>query len=232
MPMRGTPQTGGLSTAFVLPGGQAPRQATYMRCGDFVLRTLRPEDVTDDYVAWFNSDYVQRGLNLKRRDFTRADHLQHIQAVARGPSDLLIAEEARGGKVLSYFKVEIDPGRGIAKFSIALDRGYAGARQLLAEVMWHAVRHYLNIRRLHKVKLEINRSNVAARSYLAPSAFKLEGTLRDEAVLHDGRRDDVLVYAVLAGDLADRWGKNAPYDYRPSQRPAAGGPDRKQAESP
>lgn len=222
MPARRPPPSGGLSTSFVLQGPppQAQRTPAYMRCGDFVLRTLRPEDVTPAYVDWFNSDYVQRGLNLKRRAFTREEHLQHIAAVARGPSDLLIAQEARGGVVLSYFKVDIDPGRSLATFTLALDRSYANARQLLSEVMWHAVRHYINQRRIHKVKLEINRSNIAARRYIGPSAFKLEGTLRDEAILHDGRRDDILVYGILAGDLVDRWGKKSPYAYPPASKPA------------
>ena len=43
----------------------------------FTLKSMRPEDINDDYISWWN-DRVQAGLNAIPRNWGRQQALEHI----------------------------------------------------------------------------------------------------------------------------------------------------------
>ncbi|MDQ2067782.1 GNAT family protein [Xinfangfangia sp. CPCC 101601] len=165
--------------------------------GGFVVRTLEVSDLTDAYLAWFNSDYVKRGLNISTRAFTLFDHMRHIEQCRDEGFLLLTIADAANLGLNCYLKVRFDKTHKLADFDLAMDRALQDRAELLLNASRVLMRHLFKRMGVAKVKLRINRANAAARLYADQSKFQLEGVLRSEVLTPNGKRDDILLYALF-----------------------------------
>lgn len=165
--------------------------------GGYAVRDLAVSDLTDSYLAWFNSDYVKRGLNISARPFTLFDHMRHIEQCRAEGFLLLTIANADNQGLNCYLKVRFDKQHKLADFDLAMDRSLENRAELLRKASDVLMNHLFKRMNVAKVKLRINRANAAARLYADQSRFQLEGVLRSEVAAPNGKRDDILLYALF-----------------------------------
>ncbi|MEV8505201.1 GNAT family N-acetyltransferase [Actinoplanes sp. NPDC051475] len=171
--------------------------------GDGVrLRGLRPADL-DDLVAGYNESDMRRFMAALPVPFTRSDAEEYMHELAprlfaAGGGFYAVADPV-SDRVLGGIGMDrVQPGRGQAEIgywtgSWARGRGVATAAvRALSE---HAFRTGLA-----RLELLTHRENALSQRVALAAGFQPEGVRRAALPGHDGKRDDVLAYARLAGD--------------------------------
>lgn len=153
-----------------------------------------------DHVLAALQDAEARRHTGTHATFTREQVLAFLTRLpeAGDRADWAVLRAVDGGYLGEAVLNDLDADNRSMGFRIALtaagrERGYG------PQVTRAVVGFGLDVVGLHRIELEVHRSNPRARRVYEKAGFVLEGTRRD-ALRWDGRYEDVLSMAVLATD--------------------------------
>lgn len=85
-----------------------PKIDVEVDCGDYLLRTLRPEDASDRWASWMVQQKNLRLLNLPPKAMARADVAAYIGQFDQRSHLLIGIFEKKSGLNIGFFRLDID----------------------------------------------------------------------------------------------------------------------------
>lgn len=166
----------------------------------FVLRSMRPKDVNDDYVSWWNDAEVQKGLNALPRNWNKQNALNHIQQFDdryRFHLGVFCKEESL---LIGFFAIFIKPATKIAKTNVVIgNKDYWGQR-VVEEIRPSVLDLLFDEMEVEKVKGEIMGRNYPSIFNYKAIGFRNEGILKDELLDINGGRTDLFIFGLLKSE--------------------------------
>ena len=158
------------------------------------------EDDLPQLYRWIN-DRELVGLSAPYRPVHFSDHDAWWRSIAGDPTVELFAIRLRDDDRLvgTCQLLAIDGRHRTAELQIRIGEPDARGRGLGTEAVGLLLRHAFADRDLLRVSLHVHASNDPALATYEKSGFVREGVLR-EAAFVDGRREDVVVMAILRSD--------------------------------
>ena len=182
----------------------ASDRAAFLRGRTCSLRPLQRADVEGNWLNWFNDAEVTRHMLRGTMPTTVEAQLGFYESVVVGSdSDLVLAIVAPDGVHVGNIGLHrIDWQHAQAEFGIVVgERDYWG-RGIASEATRLLCRHGFERLNLHRIWLGVLADHEAALRLYRRVGFVEEGRQR-EAVLRDGRRQDIVVMGLLRPELRD-----------------------------
>ena len=171
----------------------------------FVLQSLRPEDIDENYVSWWQDPVVMRGLSTK---LVRATLQQHRQRVAKQFDDRNnfhwgVFDRAKG-RLIGFVTIFFNPRHGVALMNTVIgDRSYWG-KTILMELKDAGMPFIFEELGAEKITGQAMARNHATVFINKAMGLEVEGVLRKEWRMEDGTRADVLSFGLLRDDWRKR----------------------------
>ena len=166
----------------------------------FELRSMTVDDVTPDYIGWWNDPDIQGRLGSRPRGWTFEQASRHVaQFDDRWTFHLGIytREESR---LIGFTSILANPRTGISTSNRVLGDKAFWRQGVSKEVSAWTIPFVFEKLGMAKIKAEVrgpNASSIALCEYLG---FEREGLLRQEIPTAEGDRLDVHVFGLLKDD--------------------------------
>ncbi len=161
------------------------------------VRILIPEDVTPDYVAWFDDAEVMKFSENRFGKFSLEGQRVYISEKLESKNEFLFGVFATGRHIGNVMLGPVDQNHGHSEITYMLgERDYWGQgvmSRAIAYVLEQAFREH----NLVKVYAGTYENNIGSVKVLEKCGFELEGR-RKNHFLHDGRRVDMLEFGCFA----------------------------------
>jgi RimJ/RimL family protein N-acetyltransferase len=142
-------------------------------------------------------------LSAPYRPVHFSDHNAWWRSVSSDTSIVIFAIRTNpDGRLIGTCQLlNINRTHGTAELQIRIGDEQSRGRSFGSESVRLLVRHAFADQRLHRVMLHVLASNAAAIATYERTGFTREGLLREAAYV-DGRREDVVVMAILSSEFA------------------------------
>lgn len=144
---------------------------------------------------WFPDAFQEPPTLAGTRADLEADGRAWVEG-ARLPM-ALAARTEHGWRLAGWANLVIDRPSGTAEVGYWLGAGFEG-RGLVTRAVTAVLDHGFGPLGLHRVSLRATADNVRSRHVAERLGFTQEGELRESAAFPDGRREDVVLYGLLA----------------------------------
>lgn len=169
----------------------------HVEAGGYVLRTLEPRDATPAMLDWLQSPAMLAGLNLPPLGMT----LDQLRAMIAGSDCLnnhfigIYAGDVK--EPIGFYQLAVNQQHRAALLTAGIGVPAYLGKDVLHATITALVQHFFATRSLDKITARVIAHNRRAlfSFWKGGTPFVLEGVLRRECVVQDGRRDDVVVLA-------------------------------------
>ncbi|MGI9383360.1 MAG: GNAT family N-acetyltransferase [Methyloligellaceae bacterium] len=168
----------------------------------FVLRTLKPSDVSDRYIAWAVDPDIMGPLNAPVRKLTVEGLSQHIRGFDNATRCLIGVFDASNDLHIGFYRLNMSLRHRNVTFTVVIgDKSYWGHKVVL-ETRAALLDHVFDARGMEKaVGRPFARNFPAVFNYKA-QGWRLEGIMKGHArSVSDGSRLDQYQF----GLLPDEW---------------------------
>ncbi len=168
----------------------------YIESGDYIVRSLKDTDASEELLSWLNRADMLRGLNLDKVDF----NLSQLRAFIAGFDNylhfILGIFNRNDEKLIGFYTIDVNRTHKTGSLTTGIgDTSERGKRTLWATI--DAILDYFYAER----DIEKFTARILARNYAMLFNFKnntrfvLEAHLKDECLAPNGKRVDLLVFA-------------------------------------
>lgn len=168
----------------------------YIESGDYIVRSLKDTDASEELLGWLNRADMLRGLNLDKVDF----NLSQLRAFIAGFDNylhfILGIFNRNDEKLIGFYTIDVNRTHKTGSLTTGIgDTSERGKRTLWATI--DAILDYFYAER----DIEKFTARILARNYAMLFNFKnntrfgLEAHLKDECLAPNGKRVDLLVFA-------------------------------------
>jgi len=165
----------------------------------FRLAPIRPQDVDEAYVAWWNDEEVQKGLNMPVRNWGLPEARQHV-ARFDNRRRFHLGITAKETRERIGFITLIREGHGrVQTNSVIGNKDYWGKKVVL-EVRGEVLRFLFEEMGAEKIISTVNARNLPSIYNYKAQGFTCEGILRDHAEWIEGGRVDMLNFGLLKSE--------------------------------
>lgn len=177
-----------------------PASLMRLDAGRWFVDNRLDEDAIEAFRRWAADPMLSESLNRVAEDLSREDVMSIARRHDQRTSWLLFARRVDSSEPVGYVSLVVDPTNGVAAIELIIGepsaRGLAAMDSIAGAVgAWAFERQ-----RMRKVTFGIRADNRVTARWLDRNAV-LEGRLRGEMVLPDGRIVDRLIY----GMMPDEW---------------------------
>jgi len=157
---------------------------------------MRSRDGTQQLISWLQDDDVLRGLNIPRREWTLDQIKTFITSYDCVKRHLVGIFERRNEALIGFYTLDVNLTHKSAQITAAVcDRSFVG-RNVLRETARPFIIHLFETRDIEKVSARVLASNKRIIfNFIIPDLFVYEAKLRQEVIVKDGRREDLLIFA-------------------------------------
>ena len=177
----------------------------------FLIRSLRPEDVSERYAGWWSDREVMASISRPERAETLDEHRQRIAKRYDNRKNFHVGIfDRENDLIIGFISVLLNTFHGTANVNFVIgDRDYWG-KNLVRELSGTGLEFIFEQLRAEKITGKIMARNYPT-VYLAKAiGLSVEGILKKEWRLRDKSRADVLVVGLLRDDWRkQRQGKKA-----------------------
>lgn len=178
-----------------------PGQLLELETRRFILRSMTADDVSDEYISWWNDDQITDGLTTRVRNWKKKQALQHVSKFNNKNSFHLGIYRKGTNEAVGFIAIFHNRGLATALLNIVVgNKKYWGAR-VPKEVTGTVFPFLFDGLKVVKLKTEIANYNRSSLSAIRRLGFVEEGVLRQEKPYHKGGRLDLHVF----GLLVDEW---------------------------
>lgn len=166
----------------------------HLESGGYIVRTLLPQDVTEEFLGWFNEAEMLRGLNLDNLNFT----LESLRSFVSRFDNLhnyflgIFADNI----LVGFYTIDVNRHHRIGSITTGIgDKHHLGKHVLWATID-AVIDHFYETRNVEKFTARILARNYAMLfNFKNNPRFELEGHLKQECRTSDGKRLDILLFA-------------------------------------
>lgn len=195
------------------PAHTARGTPLHIEAGGYVLRTLEPRDATPAMLDWLQSPAMLAGLNLPPLHMT----LDQLRAMIAGTDCLnnhligIYADDMK--EPVGFYQLAVNQQHRAALLTAGIGVPAYLGKDVLHATVTALVQHFFAFRSLDKITARVIARNRRAlfSFWKGGTPFVLEGVLRRECVVEDGRRADVVIlaaYRTPPGTLASGPGRH------------------------
>lgn len=180
---------------------QSPVIPIALRTKRLELRTLKPDDACEDWLAWAQDPEVMTPLNLPVRKMQLRDLRAYIASFDNARRCLVGLFEKRRKTLIGFFMLDLDRAHRVATFNVLIgDRAWWG-KGIVNEARAALLDHVFGQCDMEKAcGGPLARNFPAVLNYKA-QGWRHEGTLRGHRLsLLDGRRLDQFQFGLLRSD--------------------------------
>ena len=172
-----------------------------LRTRRFELRTLKPADACESWVAWAKDPEVMGPLNQPVRVMSVPELASYIGGFDNVNRCLIGLFDRVGEALIGFFMIELDHGHRLATFNVVIgDKSWWG-KGAVNEARAALLDHFFEHRGIEKAcGAPLARNFPAIFNYKA-QGWRHEGTLRAHRVsLIDGKRADQVQFGLLRSE--------------------------------
>jgi RimJ/RimL family protein N-acetyltransferase len=159
---------------------------------------MRAQDVSAEYISWWNDPQIQDGLNMPVRNWTRPQAVKHVSRFNNIDRFHLGIYRKGSGELVGFVAVFHNSQLATATINIVIgNKKFWGSRvpKELREIVFPFIFKRLKVA---KLKLEVVGHNRSSLSMCKSLGLVEEGVLRQEKPHYQGGRVDVYVFRMLA----------------------------------
>ena len=173
----------------------------------FVVRSMRPKDITDTYRSWWADTDIMQGLNRPPKIWEEEDLIKYLQSFDNKTSFHLGLYLKEKPGFIGFHCLWHNPEQETAKTMIVIgDKGYWG-KGVVQEVRETTLSFLFQTLRVHKVIGEVMGRNTPSIFNYQAQGFACEGVGREELVdAAKGGRADLFRFGLLRADWGRRQG--------------------------
>lgn len=180
-----------------------PGQAVKIETENYILRSLRPEDVTDRFVSWFGDhevmEYVAMPMNLSRNKINgfilRFDN----------KSNFILGVFTRDtGLCIGFFHIYRNFRNRSARTAVVIGEREFWGRKVVLEARAGVLTFLFDTLSLNKVLGTVYTRNLPAVFNYKAQGFQCEGILRQEGRARDGSWRDIYHFGMLRSEWRER----------------------------
>lgn len=168
---------------------------------NLVLRTLRPDDITEEYVGWWNDPKLQQGFGNPGRNWTIDKARKHAVRFDNTTNFHLGVFWKKTGKLIGFYAMSIDPRNKVSSTNVMIGDTDYWKKGLATEISCHMISLRFKHMGVEKIETKVKGENLASFGLHKALGFKKEGVLRNHCVLPGKVRGDIHLY----GMLKDEW---------------------------
>lgn len=165
----------------------------------FRLAPIRPRDVDDTYVSWWNDEEIQRGLNMPVRNWGLAEARHHVSRFNNRRRFHLGITDKETGERIGFITLMREAFGRVQTNSVIGNKNYWGKKVVL-EVRAEVLRFLFEEMGAEKITSLVNARNLPSIYNYKAQGFTCEGILRDHAEWIEGGRVDMLNFGLLKGE--------------------------------
>lgn len=172
----------------------------------FILRCMRPEDVNDRYISWWNDAEFQFGMNRNAMNWQRPNAVSHVRWFDNRRNFHFGIFLKKNGELIGFISLLAMPRMGTAKSNVVIDRLFWG-EDVVPEARAAVMDFAFTEMGLVKFKgLVVGKNYGSIYNYVA-MGFTCEGVERAETLDPKGERADVYHFAVFRDEWTERRAK-------------------------
>lgn len=164
----------------------------------FELKTYLPDDVTDEYVEWINTNKVNQYLEARNSKYILEDEQNYVNDILNSDDQLLMAIESYDTNSI-IGNVHLTLNRMHKRCFIAYmigDTRYWG-QGIATEAIKMATKWAFENLDIARMDAGVYAANIGSIKAVLRAGYKVEGTRRSYVLLDDGSRCDVIEVGLL-----------------------------------
>jgi [ribosomal protein S5]-alanine N-acetyltransferase len=167
-----------------------------------LLRCLRIDDVTDDYVNWLNDPDVNKYLSCANSRQTLNACRDYVQSF-QGSNDKALVGIFLKDNGLHIGNITllppIDWSNKVGTIGISIGRKEYWSKGFARESLLVLVAYCFESLKLHRLQSGVHASNTRSLKLFITCGFKIEGLMREESIIN-GKYEDGYLVSLLEGD--------------------------------
>jgi len=182
-----------------------PGQPLKLETGRLIIRSLTPDDITEEYVSWWNDPDIQKGFGNPPRGFTLERARQHAAKFNNKTNFHLGIFLKKTGRLVGFYSMTLDLRQKVSTANICIGDKSLWSKGVASEVGRAAIKIRFEDMGIEKLEGQVRDNNQASMKIYEKIGFRKEGTLRRHGFGPGGKRIDIHVF----GLLKDEWQKGS-----------------------
>jgi RimJ/RimL family protein N-acetyltransferase len=173
----------------------------------FIVRSMGPNDATDNYMKWIADPDLMRNLNTAPMIKTREEEMARLKSYDNSSNFQFGAFVKPDNLLIGFFQVRIDRHHKLAEVSVVIGNREWWGRDVVIEARGAILNFLFDRLKLEKIWGMPQARNFAAVANYRKQGFRLEGILRghNESAYDRTKRLDFAVFSLLRSEwLAQR----------------------------
>lgn len=171
---------------------------------NYSLRSLRPADVTDDYVSWWNDADIQSRLGAPVRNWDLARARQHVSKFDIRHNLHLGIYDRRNRQLIGFHTILSNPNTRVASTNRVIGNKAYWRKGISREIGVWSIPFLFDTLGMVKLSASIHGDNQTSMWLVEYFGFQREGVLRQELPGPNGTRLNVYKYGLLVDEWRQR----------------------------
>ncbi len=169
-----------------------------------ILRDIRLEDITEEYISWLNNPEINKFLEIRFTPQTKQKIIEYVEAKLKNTVNTKhfgIYDQDGKRLVGTVTLPHIDQHHQFADISFVIGHSDAGGKGYATEAV-HGVCYYMfKFCGLNKLIGGYYSDHIASARVFEKNRFEIEGRLRGKCLNYKNQRVDHIVVGMLADDF-------------------------------
>jgi hypothetical protein len=179
--------------------------AVWLETNGYVLRTLEPADITPEVFAWMTRPDMLRGLNLESLGMDIDGFRQMVAKSNNITSHMIgIYRASDSGAMIGFYTLHVNRIHKVGRLTSGMRETDGNGKEIYWATTDALLDHFYVARDVDKISVRIlaNNYRILFTNRNSPR-FIPELTLKNECLMPDGRRIDIVVLSSWRGDGRD-----------------------------
>ena len=177
-------------------------QPLQLETAHYVVRSMKPEDVTPDYLAWTQDEEIMYGVNAAPGRMTMADLHRYVANFNNRSSFHLGIFLKDTGRLIGFYSIYWERRHNIAGTNVVIgDRAYWG-KGVVLETRAAIIDFLFDRLKVAKVWGSPMARNIASVFNYKAQGFRCEGVLKRHRTSPKGERLDQLMFGLFPEEWA------------------------------
>ena len=177
----------------------------------FDLRSLTPDDVSEEYISWWNDPELQAGFGVAARGWGQEEALENLKRFDNRNAFHIGLFQKTDNRLVGFFTINMDNTHKVSNANFLLGERALWGTDVLLEVKVHLMDFMFNALGCVKLETKVYGRNLPSIYSSKAMGFKPEGVLRSHKPGPDSQtRLDVYLFGLLREEWeqlkADGWG--------------------------
>jgi RimJ/RimL family protein N-acetyltransferase len=166
---------------------QIPKKNVRIEAGEFLIRTLKPEDASERWAAWMADPEVQYMLNSPPRSMTRSEFESYIEKFDQRSNLLWGIFEKRTDAGIGFFTVHADYALSQGVVNLLIGEPKFRNHGVLSSIRKHFAEYFFETLGLETMRASALARNEIIINTLLKGGWKVDQLLKEHMVAQAGQ---------------------------------------------